>query len=175
MKEIENGWFHFELGEILRVNQLIRGEINLAGFKAWYEQLSQPEQCAFIYQLVEFAYQAGVDEGVWRESLDAAALQSGDLLVEQAAGFLRRNFPEWSDFHDWLRKLPDSDRLAVFTLSVYLFGIAEGRVYRNEEKAWCNHWWHRDLLDERVVQDILNNPKFYMTSMKDDDRIKGKG
>jgi hypothetical protein len=57
-------------------------------------------------------------------------------------------------------------------LIVLLFGIAEGRVFRAETKATCNHWWHRDLTDERVVQDILNNPKFYTTSMKDDDRIK---
>ncbi len=33
--------------------------------------------------------------------------------------------------------------------------------------------WHRDLLDERAVRDLLNNPRFFRAVMKDDDRIKG--
>jgi hypothetical protein len=49
------------------------------------------------------------------------------------------------------------------------------RVYRGESKECCNHWWHRDLLDERVVRDLLSDPHFYLTAMKDDDRIKGSG
>jgi hypothetical protein len=55
---------------------------------------------------------------------------------------------------------------------VYLFGTAEGRVYQGATREGCNHWWHRDLLDERVVQALLNDPQYWRTSMKDDDQIK---
>jgi hypothetical protein len=39
-------------------------------------------------------------------------------------------------------------------------------------KESCNHWWHRDLLDDRVVEARLADPTFYNTSMKDDGGIK---
>jgi hypothetical protein len=60
----------------------------------------------------------------------------------------------------------------VFTFAVYLFGLAEGRVFAREAKESCNHWWHRDLLDPRVVAAILNDPHYYRTSLKDDEPIK---
>jgi hypothetical protein len=172
MKKVEDGWFHLELVEVIRMNQLVRGKIDLDGFTAWYEQLSQPEQCMLIYQTVEFAYRAGVDEGVWSMALVAINLENNHPIIEQVLSFLRRSFPEWTHFHNWLAQLSDSDRLTIFNLAVYLFGIAEGRAYGNEEQSCCNHWWHRDLLDERVVRDLLRDPKFHMTSMKDDERIK---
>ena len=75
-------------------------------------------------------------------------------------------------FNTWFETLDPTDRLAVFTLTLHLFAAAEGKRFRNETKERCNHWWHRDLLDERVVEDILSDPEFYMTCMEDDDAIK---
>ncbi len=173
MKEQE-GWFQLELAEIIRVNQLVRGEIDLAGFMSWYEQLSPPEQHALTYSLVDFAYQAGVDDSVWSEVLSAAHLESHAQLCVQVKSSLEGIFRDWSMFRGWLQQVSAPEMFLVFTLAVYLFGVAEGKVYRNEKKEWCNHWWHRDLLDERVVKDILRDREFYMTSMKDDERIKGK-
>ena len=43
-------------------------------------------------------------------------------------------------------------------VAVFMFGLAEGRVFAAEMKASCNHWWHRDLLNPAVVQSLLNNP-----------------
>jgi len=66
----------------------------------------------------------------------------------------------------------DQQQEVVLRLLVYLFGYAEERIYSRETEEWCNHWWHRDLLDERVVNDLLADPEYYRTSMKDDQRIK---
>ena len=174
MLEIGNG-FQFELAETIRVNQLVRDKIDLAGFTAWYEQLSVPEQRALIIALIFFAEQAGgLSDDVWFETLALTNLESTNPLFENQAAFLRKLITEIDDFDEWLAKLSNADKFAVFTFIVHLFGVAEGKIYRKEQKDWCNHWWHRDLLDERVVQDILNDPKYYMTSMKDDDRIKNK-
>ncbi len=174
MKEHEDQWFSLELPEVIRANQLVRRTIDVEGFNRWYEQLSVPEGCALIYTLFEFAHQAGVDENIFAEALSAANLENGHPLVEKFRTFIGKNYPDWLNFHKWIMQLPETDRFIIFTFAVYLFGMAEGRVYRNEQKDWCNHWWHRDLLDERVVNSILNNPEFYMTDMKDDDRIKSR-
>jgi hypothetical protein len=58
----------------------------------------------------------------------------------------------------WVEGLSDADRAVVFWLFVFLFGVAEGRVYQRETPEHCNHWWHRDLLDDRVVRDLVTNP-----------------
>lgn len=85
---------------------------------------------------------------------------------------MRGKFSElcWLDQH-WTQ-LAEHERFTVFTMAAHLFSVAEGRVFRAETKAGCNHWWHRDLLDDRVAQAILNDPEYYNTSMKDDDEIK---
>jgi hypothetical protein len=31
-------------------------------------------------------------------------------------------------------------------------------VFHNETVASGNHWWHRDLLDPRVVDNIITDP-----------------
>ena len=173
MKEVGDGLFQLELSEIIRVNQLIREKIDLDGFTAWHRQLSLSEQRALVGCLLEFAWQAGVDETILDEAILAADLESS--LAAKTTSLLRKpHFLDLVSFDHWLKQLAEPDRFAVFTFSVYLFGIAEGGVYRNEQRAYCNHWWHRDLLDERVVQDLLNDPQFWATSMKDDERVKNK-
>ena len=61
---------------------------------------------------------------------------------------------------------------SVGTEPIALFGTAEGRAYRGDTPERCTHWWHRDLSDRRVVHDLLNDPNYARTSMRDDDRLK---
>ena len=176
MKAQKDGWSTLELTEIIRVNQLVRRHIDLAGFQAWYEELSPSEQCTLIYALFEFAYQAGVDEDVWEQTLDQIHVED-NLALSVLSSLLRRSSRErklkdWIGLKRWLLNSSDMERLDALKIAVYLFGIAEARVFNNEMKEYCNHWWHRDLLDERVVRAILEDPEYYKTSMKDDDPIK---
>jgi hypothetical protein len=173
-KVIKRRTYSLGLSEIIRINQLVRGQVDLAGFTGWYEQLSPPQQCTLINTLIMFAHQAGVDEEVWEEALSAGNIISSIELARQIKSFhnYELGLHHWSGSYRWLQELSDSDRGKVFTITVYLFGTAEGKVFNKERKEWCNHWWHRDLLDHRVVEDILSNPKFYTTSMKDDDQVK---
>jgi hypothetical protein len=174
MKEYEKGCFFLELPEIIRVNQLVRNQINLGDFKGWYAQLSAPEQQTLISALFEFAYQAGVDEQVWKEALNTGNLEINNEMVQTLKSFHVNDLGlhDWGGFQDWLVELLSPERDTLFVLAVFLFGTAEGKVFSKEQKDWCNHWWHRDLLDKRVVEALLTNPRFYITSMKDDDEIK---
>jgi hypothetical protein len=168
------GSFSLRLSEIITINQLVRGQIELAGFTDWYEQLSPTQQYDLIVTLFEFAHQAGVDETVWKEALSADNMKPMIELSWQCKSFhnYELRIHDWSGFNKWLQELSEADKRKVLTIGVYLFGTAEGKVFKNERKEWCNHWWHRDLLDPRVVENILSDPKFYLTSMKDDDKVK---
>jgi hypothetical protein len=162
----------FELTDLIRVNQLIRGRIDFDGFWAWYGSLELARRRALAYLLCEFAYQAGVTDAIWDDALAASGLPASDPVVQQVLATSRGELPLFR-LYEFLEAVPEKDLPAAFRLFVYLFGTAEGRVYRGESKEHCNHWWHRDLLDERVVRDLLSNPRFYMTARKDDARIKG--
>jgi len=171
MKQQHNEYWRIELADEIRLNRLIRGRLDFEAFTSWYRSLIPNQQACLVSTLREYAYEAGVDDGVYAEALQGAGLIAADPAVQQAQGILRQtNAGFWIYQH--LPELAEGDRFTVFTISVHLFAVAEGRVFRAHTKDHCNHWWHRDLLDDRVVQAILNDPKFYMTSMKDDDRIK---
>jgi hypothetical protein len=172
MKAHNDGWFSLELPEIIKVNQLVRNEIQIDAFFEWYNFLNSHEQYTLIYNLFEFAYQAGTDDEIWVEAIQLSKLSENFTVFEIQklirAGFRESTFPNWFKLHEYLQSLQEENRKDVFLLAIYIFGLAEGRVYANETPESCNHWWHRDLLNESIVKSILKDPKFYMTSMQDD-------
>lgn len=163
----------FELADLIRVNQLVRSRIDFEGFRTWYATLPFEQRRALAYLLCEFAHQAGVDDTTWDEALAASGLPASHPLVQRVLAAGRDNAPVFR-LYEFVVSAPEDDLPTAFRLFVYLFGIAEGGVYRSESKEHCNHWWHRDLLDERVVQNLLSDPRYYATARKDDARIKGR-
>ena len=158
------------LHEIIKINQLVRGRIDIDGFKEWYRQLSTHEQLDLINYLHEFAYQAGANDHTWADVLSLAELGRDVVIAQNIKSFhvAELGLHLTGDFHSWLENLSEDDRYTTFVILVYLFGLAEGSVFRNETINSCNHWWHRNLLDSRVVEAILGDPEYYRTSMKDD-------
>ncbi|MDB5312590.1 MAG: hypothetical protein JWO38_6792 [Gemmataceae bacterium] len=161
----------FELTDLIRVNQLVRGRIDVESFRGWFTALPPEHRRALTYLLCEFAHQAGVTEAIRDEALAASGLSPTDQVVQQVWSVRRAEFPVFP-LYTFVVAVSEAALPTVFRLFVYLFGVAEGRVYRGESREHCNHWWHRDLLDERVVRDLLSNPRFYMTARTDDARIK---
>jgi len=73
----------------------------------------------------------------------------------------------------WARARPGPRRKA-FRLAYFLFGLAEGEVFRRETPEWCDHWWHRNLTDTRVREDLLRDPNYVYTSMSSDAKFHGR-
>jgi len=162
----------FELADLIRVNQLARQRIDFEGFRAWYDALPNDRRRALTYLLCEFAHQAGVRDATWDEALAASGLPGDDPVVRQIWSVRRDEHPLFR-LYEFVLAVPEDLLPTAFRLFVYLFGTAEGRAYRGESAEHCNHWWHRDLLDERVVRDLLNDPQYYSTARADDRRVKG--
>lgn len=171
MIERDGGWL-VELTDLIRANQLVRGRIDLGGFEEWYDAMLYAQRVVLGDVLFAFAHQAGVLDADDEQALAVAGVPA-DHPVARRLNEARqeRHFP----FMVAARLLPtldDGDMRVAFRLFAALFGVAEGRVYRLETPGCCNHWWHRDLLDERVVQDLLADPNYFRTSMRDDQRVK---
>jgi len=173
MKYGPEGLVTLELADIIRINQLVRGRIHFEGFKEWYDSLSVQAQSALIASLCHFAFQAGADGDTYKSAFASAAIDSSNPLVMKAKSFHDPyEFLNLSGLNSWLTQLDKTERFTVFKMYVYLFGTVEGRVFQGATRDGCNQWWHRDLLDERVVQALLDDPQYWSTSMKDDDQVK---
>lgn len=160
------------------MNQLVRGRVDFQGFLDWFNTLAADEQAALAYYLFAYANQAGLTSEDCEAALKASSLAHDEPVAKQAQSFWTdkpAGCPDQEGLRRWLSGLASGDRLLAFKFLAFLFGEAEGRVYRAETKASCNHWWHRDLLDERVVQSLLADPRYAYTSMKDDAATKLKG
>jgi hypothetical protein len=53
-----------------------------------------------------------------------------------------------------LATLPEFELSRVFRLLIKLLGIADNKRRQEEPLDTINHWWHRDLGDPEVVNDI---------------------
>lgn len=162
------------LEDLIKINQLIRPRIDIEGFNAWYTSLSSDDQNSLITTLVDFAYQAGVYTETWDQAASIGEFTKHVALVDNIKSFHQTEIGchDLTGFGSWLHGLSTADKNATFLIAVVLFGVAEGAVFRNESEASCNHWWHRDLLDTRVVAAIRNDPEYYLTAMKDDESLK---
>ena len=53
-----------------------------------------------------------------------------------------------------LARLPEPELPRAFRLLVKLLGVADGRRRREKPRDLVNHWWHRDLSDPKVLEEI---------------------
>lgn len=162
--------------DLIKINQLIRERIDVDAFETWYAGLSFGGQQSLIKTLLLLAYQAGVTDATWEQAGLLGGFADLAILVDTVKSFhlTEIGLHDWIGFDSWLSGLSSHDKHVTFLVSVYLFGVAEGNVFRNETATSCNHWWHRDLLDPRVVDDIITDPEYYRTSMKQDASIKNR-
>lgn len=176
VKRVED-FVRLELADLIRMNRLVRGEIDFDGFAKWFEELAADERRALLDMLIAFAGEAGITREVYDEAIRKALLDPQDPWVAQAQQRFWGTEPRWrglQEIRDAIKSADEQElRSRYLRWAVFVFGVAEGRVYAGETPEHCNHWWHRDLTDSRVVEDLLGNPRFFMTSMKDDRRIKG--
>ena len=162
-----------DLADVIRLNQLVRGRIDFDGFGRWFDSLSPAQRVALADTVFGYAHQAGLTDPVFDEAVRAAGLPTDHPVVRRLWDARRgRDFEYLFHPDRFLTPLDEADRRTACRFFVALFGTAEGRrLCRPEWADSCNHWWHRDLLDRRVVDDLLNNPQYASTSMRDDARL----
>jgi len=161
-----------EKADIIRMNQLILRQTNYRDFLAWYESLDADAQATLIGGLCQYAYQAGVNETVYQVASQDAALDRDERFLSMMKKVRGDSGLNIGGLIEWLRSVNTHDRARAFKLFVYLFGEAERRVRQTEDRKTCNHWWHRNLEDPRIVECILSDPEYYKTTPNDDEPKK---
>jgi len=87
-----------------------------------------------------------------RVDVDAALAKSG-LKVTYTPCVLLRTKP-FREALSKIRGLPADETEKSFRALISLLGVADGRR-RAKCGSGCHHWWHKDLSDTRVVDELL--------------------
>jgi len=136
------------LADEIRINQIQQELISHEDAKNWFLSFPTEDQQEILQRLSYRTLQAGAREedvsvaiakSKLRPTYTPCVLLSRGRLKEQIAKLL---------------KLPPSESIKTFFLLMSLLAIADARRYWKYCQHGCSHWWHRDLSDRKVVDEI---------------------
>ncbi|NJK74341.1 MAG: hypothetical protein HC786_17180 [Richelia sp. CSU_2_1] len=136
------------LDDFIILNQIQQELISQEDAKNWFLSFPIEDRQEILKWLCYMALQArareedvslAIAKSKLRPTYTPCVLLSKGRLKEQMAKVL---------------KLPPSEYLKAFVLLVSLLGIADARRYSKDCQDGCSHWWHRDLSDRQVLDEI---------------------
>lgn len=136
------------LSDEIAINQIQQELISQQDAKNWFLSFPTEAQQDILQRLSYMALQAGT-----RETDVSLAIAQSKLrptytpCVLLSKGRLKEQMTK-------LLKLPVSEFIKIFFLLISLLAIADARRYSKYCQDGCSHWWHRDLSDRQVVDEI---------------------
>lgn len=135
------------------LNQLAQGVRNVDEGQNWFAALSMEEQRGVLTALANMAVQAGalksdavkaIESAQMKPTYTPCVLLQRDNLAVQLAKIVN---------------LEGDEQRKSFKLLLALFRIADARRRTVQCVQGCNHWWHRDLSDPVVIDNILTTER----------------
>jgi hypothetical protein len=137
--------------DTIRINQAAQGVRSLAETRLWFCEHSSHEQRALIQEVGYLALQAGaVPEDAALAASYAAQKRGSPACVLMSKGVPKVQLSK-------ILELPDEENLRSFSFLVGLLSVADARRRQTSCATGCQHWWHRNLREKAVVDDILNS------------------
>ncbi|MDD4402598.1 MAG: DUF5958 family protein [Desulfitobacteriaceae bacterium] len=137
--------------ELILINQYAQGVVSRDKIKDWYLALQEIEKQSVVKSIWVLATQAQVKEDDIPVAAEAAGLkQTHTPVVMISKGDMSLNNRGYK-----LSALSGTVLNQAFWFVLECFALAERRRREKEGPDECNHWWHKDLSDDRVVKEIL--------------------
>lgn len=141
------------ISRLILLNQYVQGIVKREEVVLWYSCLDENDKQSAVKEVWMLATQAHVIEDDVLAATAEADLKPThapvQILKTCKMPFHRRGYE--------LATLKGTSLNHAFLLALECFALAERRRKEQEEPQKCNHWWHRDLADENIIRDILNN------------------
>jgi hypothetical protein len=134
--------------EEILLNQLAQGIVSGAEGDAWFQGQNGDGKRRLLLGLNVLILQAGP-----RQEDVAVAISEARLKQTLTASVLITK-PELKVQLAKLARLPERELPGVFKLLIKLLAVADNRRRREKPLDLVNHWWHRDLRDPKVVNDV---------------------
>jgi hypothetical protein len=134
--------------EEILLNQLAQGIVSDLEGDAWFQAQNEDGKRRLLLGLNFLILQASprqedaavaISEARLKQTLTPSVLIMKPGLKVQLAKLVR---------------LPESELPQVFKLLIKLLAVADNRRRSEKPLDLANHWWHRDLSDPKVVNDI---------------------
>lgn len=145
--------FNLTIHDLILINQYSQELVKKQTLGAWFDSFSEQDKKDIIKLIWQLALQAQLTENdihdVVIESKIKKTLNPVKMLLGKKYPFSQRGY-----------NLMDLDGIVLnqaFYLLLECLKYADKRRKRNEEPLRCNHWWHRDLSNSDVVNQIISD------------------
>ncbi len=136
------------LEENILINQWVQKVKDSPTLLAWYEVSADLKKIEILEWLVSLCKQARATNEEGQQAILASALNP-----RRSAGVLLAKGTN-TEILNKLSTLRNADGVDAFILLLHLLRIADERRKAAETLTSCNHWWHRDLGDPIVLDEI---------------------
>ena len=134
------------------VNQVAQEVFSIAEGQSWFNRLEEEQQREVLRDLVYLGLQAGARIEDVPGAIDGASVKPKDNVGQMLlVGSIREKMSK-------VPRLPSYELSTGFLLLLHLFRIADARRRAKYCVEGCSHWWHRDLSDPNVIEEVRRNP-----------------
>lgn len=140
---------HFTIDEEILINQFTQQIHSFESMEKWFNSYSITDKREIILNLLDMVIQAHPTY----EEIFLAADKLKKSSSPSAIKLLNKNKP-YTKFGYELANLPEKELVNGFGILLITLSIADGRRKSEECSNGCNHWWHRDLSDESILQEL---------------------
>ena len=145
---------HFTIDEEIFINQFVQHIYSLNVMEDWFLRRDYADKKEVILNLLNMVIQAHPTDG----EITLAARKLGKETSPSAVKLLNKRKPYVTYGYE-IADLPEKELGNGFLLLLTILSIADNRRRTTEFKDGCNHWWHKDLSDEVIVQEIRQSFK----------------
>lgn len=137
-----------KIDEAIFLNQLAQDIVDISDGEAWFRALEIDEKRSVLRDLNYLVLQSSPQQSDADEAISSSGLSPKytPCVVLSKPG-LKVQLTR-------LAQLPDQELSRAFRLLIRLLAIADGRRRAKGNLDLVNHWWHRDLSDPTIVEEI---------------------
>ena len=141
--------------EQLIINQYAQGIKSMSELLEWYNSFDTGKKRSILVEIWSLANQAKVNE----EDVENARITAGLKVTHTPVRMLHSETLPFKNRGFKIADLKGKEQVQAFLLILNCFAIAEQKRKSkcDAKKENCNHWWHQDLSNPKLIQEILKN------------------
>lgn len=145
----------FSIQEEVILNQYAQGIKLESELLEWYNSYDIEKKRSILIEIWSLANQARVT----KEDVENARITAGLKTTHTPVRILYSEKLPLKNRGYKLADLKGKEQVQAFLLILNCFAIAEQRRKSkcDANKKNCNHWWHQDLSNAQLIQEILKN------------------
>lgn len=136
------------IDEEILINQFTQELISIDIINDWFDNHDLINKKDIVFNLLNMVIQSHPTY----DELESSAIELKKIKSSVAVKLLNKNRP-YNKFGYEICNLPEKDLKVGFNILLLTLTKADNRR-KQQEKGACNHWWHKDLSDEKYLETI---------------------